>query len=92
MASLEERQNVHHGVLQHFIATGRAPHYTELAGALRVPLERARELVHETTTESPFSFAWMVPDTDYISAWAPFSNIPTNNLVSVDGVQKWYGQ
>ena len=92
MASPDELQNVHHEVLQHFIATGRAPHYTELAETLAVPLERARELLHETTAESPFSFAWIVPDTDYISAWAPFSSIPTNNLVSVDGVQKWYGQ
>jgi hypothetical protein len=92
MANAKELQEVHHAVLEHFVATGRAPHYTELAETLGVPLERARELVHETTVESPFSFAWIVPDTDYISAWAPFSNIPTNNLVTVDGAQKWYGQ
>ena len=31
MASPEERQKVHQYVLNHFIKTGRAPHYTELA-------------------------------------------------------------
>ena len=31
MSTPRERQDIHHGVLQHFIATGRAPHYTELS-------------------------------------------------------------
>lgn len=34
MASPEERQKVHQSVLRHFIKTGRAPHYTELAETL----------------------------------------------------------
>jgi len=34
----------------------------------------------------------MTPDTDYVGAWAPFSNLPNQNAISVDGVQKWYGQ
>src|SRR5262249_47254880 len=36
----------------------------------------ARRLLHETTLESFFSFAWVTPDTDYVGAWAPFSNLP----------------
>ena len=35
---------------------------------------------------------WNSPRTDYIGSWAPFSNTPTQYLISVDGVQKWYGQ
>jgi len=35
---------------------------------------------------------WLVPDTDYIASFAPFSNIPTQYLVSVDGQQRWYAQ
>jgi hypothetical protein len=35
---------------------------------------------------------WLVQDTDYIESWAPFSNIPTHYLVTVEGEQKWYGQ
>ncbi len=34
---------------------------------------------------------WLHPG-DYIASFAPFSNIPTHIEVSVDGVQKWYGQ
>ena len=92
MASLEERQKVHQNVLRYFIETGRAPHYTELAEALGIVPEKARHIIRETTAESPFLFAWMTPDTDYIGSWAPFSNLPNQHLISVDGAQKWYGQ
>jgi len=92
MATSGERQDVHHHVLQHFVATGRAPHYTELAKRLGVDPATARKLMRETTVESPFSFAWITPDTDFVGAWAPFSNLPNQNVISVGGVQKWYGQ
>ncbi len=70
MATPEECQQVHHSVLRYFMEHGRAPHYTELATTLGVDPETACRLVHETTEESPFSFGWMTPDTDYIAAWA----------------------
>jgi DNA-directed RNA polymerase specialized sigma subunit len=92
MASLEERQMVHQNVLRHFIQAGRAPHYTEMAEALGIALEKARQVIRDTTTESPFSFAWITPDTDYIASWAPFSSQPNHHRISVDGVQKWYAQ
>ncbi len=44
MASPEERQMVHQYVLNHFIKTGRAPHYTELAEALIIAPEKARQI------------------------------------------------
>ena len=92
MASPEERQSVHQSVLRHFVETGRAPHYTELAEALGLVPAKARQIIRETTAESPFSFAWMTPDTDYIASWAPFASLPNHHLTSVDGVQKWYAQ
>ena len=92
MASLEERQMVHQNVLRHFVKTGRAPHYTEMAEALGIAPENARQIIRDTTAESPFSFAWITPDTDYIASWAPFSSQPNHHLISVEGVQKWYGQ
>jgi len=92
MASLEERQIIHKTVLNHFMETGRAPHYTEVAEKLEITPEKARQIIRQTTQESPFSFAWMTPDTDYIASWAPFSSLPNHHLISVDGVQKWYGQ
>jgi hypothetical protein len=92
MATVQERQRVHNLVLRHFIKTGRAPHYIELGETLGVVPETARRIIRETTLESPFSFAWLTPDTDFIGAWAPFSNLPNHHIIGVDGVQKWYGQ
>ncbi len=92
MASLQERQNAHHNVLRHFVEKGHAPLYTKLAETLSVAPDTARRLLRETTVESPFSFAWLTPDTDFVGAWAPFSNLPSHNAISVEGVQKWYGQ
>ncbi len=79
-------------ILEHFIASGRAPHYTSLADALHTDLDTARELQHEAADAAPAATCWIAHDTDLIESWAPFSNIPTHYLVSVDGVQKWYGQ
>ncbi len=92
MASREQCQKVHNAVIRHFVKTGRAPHYTEVAETIGVKPDVARKLIHETTVDSPFSFAWVTPDTDFIGAWAPFSNLPNQHLISVDGVEKWYGQ
>lgn len=79
-------------ILEHFVATGRAPHYVELAEILGIPVEEAREAQLAAVDASPFASAWLAHDTDNIESWAPFSNIPTHYLISVDGVQKWYGQ
>lgn len=92
MASREQRQKVHNAILRYFVKTGRAPHYTELAKEIGVAPGAARKLIHETTADSPFSFAWVTPDTDFIGAWAPFSNLPNQHAITVDGAQKWYGQ
>jgi hypothetical protein len=35
---------------------------------------------------------WLYPETDLICSFAPFSNLPTQYRISVDGVQKWFGQ
>jgi hypothetical protein len=79
-------------ILTHFVATGRAPHYAELADVLDIALEEAREVQHAAVDAAPLASCWLAPDTDYIESWAPFSNVPTHYLISVDGLQKWYGQ
>jgi len=79
-------------ILEHFVATGRAPHYAELADALDIGVEEAREAQQAAVEASPIASCWMAHDTDLIESWAPFSNVPTQYLVSVDGIQKWYGQ
>lgn len=71
---------------------GRAPHYTELAVMLDIGVEEARNVQRAAVKAAPIASCWLSHDTDHIESWAPFSNIPTQYLISVDGVQKWYGQ
>jgi len=83
-------QQTYTAVLEHFIRTGRAPHYTEVAEVLGVGPEEARDLVHRAAEAGVG--CWLSRETDYIESWAPFSNVPTQYLVTVEGEQKWYGQ
>jgi hypothetical protein len=91
MSSAEQIQKAYTIILKHFVKNGRAPHYIELARLMQIGLEEARDLQRETAATERMG-SWMSHDTDYIESWAPFSNVPTHHLISVDGVQKWYGQ
>jgi len=83
-------QRAYTAVVEYFVKTGRAPHFTELAEVLSVQPEEARKLQHKAADSS--LACWFVKDTDYVESWAPFSNVPTHYLISVNGKQKWYGQ
>ena len=77
-------------VMQRFIDTGQAPHYTELAADLSIAVEEGRELLRELfDTGIP---AWLHPGTDYVVSFAPFNNLPTQYRISVDGRQSWFAQ
>jgi hypothetical protein len=77
-------------IQKHFIQTGRAQHFAELAAALGITPDEARE-VQQKAADAGVG-CWISYDTDYISSWAPFSNIPTQYLVTIAGDQKWYAQ
>ena len=83
-------QRAYTTVIEHFIRTGRAPHYTELAGVLGLAPEQARLAQHGAADAA--IACWFMADTDYVESWAPFSNIPTQYLITMRGRQKWYGQ
>jgi len=83
-------QRAYNAVLDHFIRTGRAPHYTELAATLGLRPEEARQVQHKAAASA--LACWFVKDTDYVESWAPFSNVPTQYLATIEGDQKWYGQ
>jgi hypothetical protein len=78
-------------ILNRMIGTGVAPHYTEIARELEVPVQEGRKAVHDLV-KLGIPGIWLFPDTDYISSFAPFSNLPTQYRISVDGQQKWFGQ
>ena len=77
-------------IMKRLMETGQAPHYTEIASEMDVPLEEGRKALHELF--SPGFPGWLFPNTDYISSFPPFSNLPTQYRISIDGEQKWFGQ
>ena len=85
-----EVQRTYSKILQHFIAHGRAPHFSWLATDLGVDVEEGRRLQGEAVAAGVG--AWMLDETDYIESFAPFYNLPTQVAVSVDGEQRWFAQ
>jgi len=90
MAEPEIIQRAYSTIIRHSVEHGVAPHYTELARLLGVSPDEAREIQREAAGAAVG--CWISPDTDYIHSFAPFSNLPTQYRVTVEGEQKWYGQ
>jgi hypothetical protein len=97
MADLKLLDRAFYLIMQRFIDTGQAPHYTELAKELGLSMERGRELLRELM-EAPCPVhggtypAWLHPGTDYIVSFAPFHNLPTQYRLTIDGKQNWFAQ
>ena len=85
-----EVKGAYRDVLRFFIDIGRAPHFTELSARLGVSAGRALEL-QRAAAEAGVG-TWFLADTDFVECWAPFSSIPTNHLITIDGEQRWFGQ
>ncbi len=91
MADRELLAKMYHLAQTGNVRDGRAPHYTELAKELSLPPEEARVALHDLERAGVPGF-WLEAGSDLISSLAPFSNRPTQYLISVNGEQKWYGQ
>lgn len=77
-------------ILNKFVETGQAPHYTEIATELGIPMEEGRKVLHELFSE-PIA-AWLDPNTDQIMSFSPFNNLPNQYRITIEGQQKWFGQ
>ena len=77
-------------IMKHIMETGQAPHHTEIAAELDVPVEEGRKALHELY--SPGFPGWLFPNTDYIVSFPPFNALPTQYRITIDGQQKWFGQ
>ena len=91
MAEPELLARMYHAIMNGLVRDGRAPHYTELATELGLSPDEARDSLHDLEAVG-VPGVWLQPNTDYVASFAPFSNIPTQYLISVEGRQKWYGQ
>ena len=91
MADDQTLARVYHVVMSWFVKTGRAPHFTDLAVEIGVDADRALELQTEMleTIGGPH---WADSGSGLIACFDPFSNMPTQYHISVDGKQNWYGE
>jgi hypothetical protein len=71
----------HDVIMCRFIETGQAPHYTELARDLGIPIEEGRRLVHDLMVAGVPG--WIHPQTDYIASFPPFNNQPTQYRATI---------
>ena len=90
MSELSELDKTFQIIMKRMLETGQAPHYTELAAELGVTPEEGRKALHELF--SPGFPGWLFPNTDYIASFPPFSQLPTQYRITIDGQQKWFGQ
>ena len=79
-----------HVIMKWMVETGQAPHYTEIATELGVSVEEGRRALHDLFDAGVPG--WLFPNTDLITSFAPFNNLPTQYRIAIDGQQKWFGQ
>lgn len=89
MEHIKRLDRVHHFIMQTFVKNGRAPHYTDIAHALAVNPDEGKQLLHELM-DLKLGAMWLHPYTDFIVAFGPFSSLPTQYRISVDGRQQWF--
>jgi hypothetical protein len=90
MSEPSKLEKTFHIIMSRMVETGQAPHYTEIAAKLGVPVEEGRKALNELFGAGiP---GWLFPNTDLIASFAPFNNLPTQYRITIDGQQKWFGQ
>jgi hypothetical protein len=77
-------------IIRRMVEKGRAPHYTELATELGVLPEEGKKALQALFF--PGFPGWLAPKTDYVSSFPPFSTLPTQYRITVEGRQDWFGQ
>jgi hypothetical protein len=87
---LAELDRAYAFIMGRVVASGQAPHFTELAAELGVPMEDGKRLIRAVLNAGVPG--WLHPGTDYIASFPPFNLQPTHYRVSVDGIQRWFAQ
>jgi hypothetical protein len=91
MEDKEQLDKTYHYIMETFVQRGYAPHYTEIAKRFRVTPDEGKKLLHDLIG-TPVMPMWLYPGTDLLVSFAPFNNLPTQYLITVEGQQKWFGQ
>ena len=90
MSELSQLERTYSFVLKCLMKTGQAPFYTEIAAEFGFSAEEGRKALHGLLGTG--TAAWVFPKTDYIASFSPFSNLPTQYRITIEGQQKWFGQ
>lgn len=69
MSDLGVLDRTFHFILKRMVQTGQAPHYTEIASELGVPMEEGRKILRELFAAGVPG--WLFPGTDYITSLLP---------------------
>jgi len=77
-------------IMKRLVESGQAPHYTEIAAELDLSMKEGRKALHDLFSAGVSG--WLFQDTDFITSFAPFNNLPTQYRITIDGQQKWFGQ
>jgi hypothetical protein len=91
MSESSQFDKTYHIIIKRMVETGVSPHYTEVAKGLGVSPEEGRKAVKDLFS-TPMFPGWLYPNTDYITSFPPFNNLPTQYRITIEGQQKWYGQ
>ena len=70
-------------IMKRMVATGQAPHYTEIASELGISMEEGRKVLRDLLAAGVPG--WLFPGTDYITSFAPFNNLPTQYRITIEG-------
>ncbi len=90
MADMKQLEKTYTFITKRMRDTGQAPFYTEIASELGVTVEEGRKALHELLAKGiP---GWLFPNTDTISSFSPFRNLPTQYRIGVEDQQRWFGQ
>jgi hypothetical protein len=89
MTDIMSLDRIHHFIMEAFVKTGHAPHYTDIAREFEIQPDEGKNLLHELMNAG-LGAMWLHPNTDYIVTFGPFNNLPTQYRISVDGQQKWF--
>ena len=90
MSELSQLDRTFSFIMKRMTETGQAPFYTEIAAELGVSVEEGRKALHALFGAG--IAAWVFPNTNLISSFAPFNNQPTQYRITIEGQQKLFGQ
>lgn len=72
-------------VLETVIASGQAPHYTQIATQFGIAPDAGKRMLHDLMAAGLPN--WLHPGTDLIASVAPFNVLPTHYRITIDGEQ-----